>query len=841
MNRCILLTIVVLLIASFNIYSQDVIEKKYEYQTEIGEGIILKNSTIKVDGEKTYKIFEFELPSAGNYYLNAWIMGGELENFGSGKYIEYDLFINDQKQVEKIQPEKSNWHIAALKNNTTKSVNTIKINKGSNKIVFSCNAPDIPEVEFIRLSSSLGKMSLASDNEYDKFIADIKNDVDYRKANPTEVQSKDSLSVKSPMLKNVVLPNPEGNYFHHLDVTFKYTTYKLVSFSAGQQIFISTYSPDKFEHVLELFSYSDPESYSWTSMSNSNGLASLNVNIPSSGTYYVRVRAYRQTQQGLVDLNINGQSYYSDCPVTSVGYRHAHTPDQVYNYFTSHRTGDPRIWIENSGLPGKIIGFNDDYFGGGDYNWSLNSRIKKRFSTGIGAVLLSSFSSYNPTGVCDLYIKCANSDIMSWFPNLKEDDAIQSAPQSNNYNCSSWAGGLVNLGRYFWASNPPASNNLSGNWYIAGNFWQSWDNFFGNKKYDGSSLFRFIGAPTYTRTGANSSNGEIAMWYNSTSYQYTHFSVAKPANDQPHGYDWDSKPGGLMRTFHPKNALNDNSYYGYGEISLYYRRVDASSQSYSLQESIELGLTVLPEVTLNADEDMLIQELKQSIPQEDVALFNQKMQLLVEKANTPELVKQSNPYFLYETAEFKDMLNYCKSKGSTLWPLLFENTFDDNNSDVSDLSILLINETTPEYASLMEEVKKEWSDNNYTPEGAYIAPSPINNTKNYIKKLLVVKDGKTNPLVDQAMDNDNHDLFSVFPNPFKHQTTVKFNIAENNSGVSLKVFDVNGKLLETVLSNQNYDMGTWQVEWQAEKYKSGLYLFSLVINGKTFNRRFLIE
>lgn len=808
------------------------VEKNYfDTKKELGGDVVVKKSTIKVDGSKTYKIFEVESPDDGSYYINAWLMGAELENFGSGKYSDYELVVNDEKQADKFTPEKSNWHNAAFKDSKLKEKKTVKLKKGLNQVVFSCNAPEIPNVEFVRLSKDKAKTEI-SENNYSQFISQIKTEVQERITNP--VVKKDSLT--ATLKSGIVLSNPEGNYYHHIGISFRYTYYNTFSFNSGQQVFFSTVATSGYEHVLEVFNSSNPEAYSWVAMSNSSGMASINIKIPSTGTYFVRVRAYRQETQGFVNLNVNGQYYYADCPVSGSGFRHAHETPTTYNYFTCKLTDDSRIWIEDdSGAPGKIRAYNDDYYGGGDFSWGLASRVKKDFSVRIGAALVSAYSSYSPTGTCDLYMMCHNSNVTSSFPNLKSDDAIQSAPASNNYNCASWGGGMIDRGRYFWASNPPSSNNLSTDWYVSGNFWQSWDKFFGNNP------LRYSGAPAYTRTDANSSNGEVAMWYNSTSNQYTHFSVVKPANDQPHGYDWESKPGGLMRTFHPRDALNDNSYYGYGAISLYYRRVNPSLKSYSLKESIELGLTVLPDVTLNIDEEELVQDLKANISQKDIDLFNQKMKLLVDKTNTPELIKQSNPYFLYETTEFKNMLDFCKSKGNVLWPLLFEKIFDDNNPDESDLSILLINEITPEFASLMEEVKVEWSNNNYTPEGAYIAPSPIANTKNYVKKLLAVKAGETSILVKQPMDNDNYDLFSVFPNPFKYQTTVKFNIAENNSGVFLKVLDINGKLLETVINNQKYDTGNRQIPWQAGSYKPGLYLFSLTINGKTFNRRFLIE
>ena len=71
---------------TFNGISQEIIEKNYSNSDKkLGGDVILNKSIIKVDGSKTYKIFEFESPVDGDFYLNTWLMGCELGNFDSGK------------------------------------------------------------------------------------------------------------------------------------------------------------------------------------------------------------------------------------------------------------------------------------------------------------------------------------------------------------------------------------------------------------------------------------------------------------------------------------------------------------------------------------------------------------------------------------------------------------------------------------------------------------------------------------------------------------------------------------------------------------------------------------
>jgi len=272
---------------------------------------------------------------------------------------------------------------------------------------------------------------------------------------------------------------------------------------------------------------------------------------------------------------------------------------------------DPFLFIEDdSGIPGKIIAWNNDYSGSGDFFWGLNARVKKDFSVRVGAGLISSFRSWFDNGTCDLYLKCQNSNIMGSWCDLEADDAIQSAPYSPAYNCASWGGGRIDLGRYFWASDSPYSNNKSSDWYVAPYqypyyytveeaFWKSWNNFFGNTPP------RFVGAPNYTRSGAYSYNAEIAMFGTSSSiYDYEHVAVTKPGNDQPHGYDWESKPGANMRTFHPRDAIGGDLY---GSIQTYYRRSSSLKTTYSFEESVALGLTILPEIYISNEESNKIE------------------------------------------------------------------------------------------------------------------------------------------------------------------------------------------------------------------------------------------
>ena len=52
--------------------------------------------------------------------MNVWMMGGEIDSFGSGKFIEYSLLVNNEKLEDKLNSDKINWHNAAYKSKKTK-------------------------------------------------------------------------------------------------------------------------------------------------------------------------------------------------------------------------------------------------------------------------------------------------------------------------------------------------------------------------------------------------------------------------------------------------------------------------------------------------------------------------------------------------------------------------------------------------------------------------------------------------------------------------------------------------------------------------------------------------
>ena len=65
-------------------------------------------------------------------------------------------------------------------------------------------------------------------------------------------------------------------------------------------------------------------------------------------------------------------------------------------------------------------------------------------------------------------------------------------------------------------------------------------------------------------------------------------------------------------------------------------------------------------------------------------------------------------------------------------------------------------------------------------------------------------------------------LFPSYPNPFNPSTTVRFSVLDTKQPLSLHIYDIDGRLIETLFSG--YVMpGFHEVQWNARQHPSGIY------------------
>ena len=78
-------------------------------------------------------------------------------------------------------------------------------------------------------------------------------------------------------------------------------------------------------------------------------------------------------------------------------------------------------------------------------------------------------------------------------------------------------------------------------------------------------------------------------------------------------------------------------------------------------------------------------------------------------------------------------------------------------------------------------------------------------------------------------------LEPVYPNPFNPSARIRFDIPEV-SRVELQVYDVTGKLIETLL-NERMTAGQHQYTWQPQELATGTYFLRLITANQTFTQK----
>lgn len=83
-----------------------------------------------------------------------------------------------------------------------------------------------------------------------------------------------------------------------------------------------------------------------------------------------------------------------------------------------------------------------------------------------------------------------------------------------------------------------------------------------------------------------------------------------------------------------------------------------------------------------------------------------------------------------------------------------------------------------------------------------------------------------------------YDLSQNYPNPFNPTTNIKFSIPEQGF-VTLKVYNTLGQEVATLL-NENRSAGTYQVDFNASKLSSGMYIYTLTSNNINISKKMLL-
>jgi hypothetical protein len=82
-------------------------------------------------------------------------------------------------------------------------------------------------------------------------------------------------------------------------------------------------------------------------------------------------------------------------------------------------------------------------------------------------------------------------------------------------------------------------------------------------------------------------------------------------------------------------------------------------------------------------------------------------------------------------------------------------------------------------------------------------------------------------------------LYQNYPNPFNPSTTIKFALPMD-SKVTLKVYNIVGQKVTTLINNEIKEAGYHQVSFNANELATGIYIYRLTANDFTSTKKFVL-
>ena len=78
-----------------------------------------------------------------------------------------------------------------------------------------------------------------------------------------------------------------------------------------------------------------------------------------------------------------------------------------------------------------------------------------------------------------------------------------------------------------------------------------------------------------------------------------------------------------------------------------------------------------------------------------------------------------------------------------------------------------------------------------------------------------------------------------YPNPFNPTTTIRFGLP-SESVVDLRIYDVLGREVRTIVSNQSLKAGTYNYVFDASSIASGTYIYRLTTKNNVVTKKMLL-
>jgi len=82
-------------------------------------------------------------------------------------------------------------------------------------------------------------------------------------------------------------------------------------------------------------------------------------------------------------------------------------------------------------------------------------------------------------------------------------------------------------------------------------------------------------------------------------------------------------------------------------------------------------------------------------------------------------------------------------------------------------------------------------------------------------------------------------LYPAYPNPFNPLTTIQFDVQTVSSKSVLNIYNISGKNVATLI-NERLKSGSYEVQWDASSFSSGVYFSELISGGKRVSQKMIL-
>lgn len=202
---------------------------------------------------------------------------------------------------------------------------------------------------------------------------------------------------------------------------------------------------------------------------------------------------------------------------------------------------------------------------------------------------------------------------------------------------------------------------------------------------------------------------------------------------------------------------------------------------------------------------------------------------------------------IQEKNNHKNLLNFCKENLSETLSLMMKRYDEGENYLVYLINDLLL----PEYENIRQKVFEATINIRLTEDGKYIAPSPKAFNMRFFKELL--KDNNVKNILTKRNDvyqPTNRDStyksstkieLNNYPNPYNNSTIITFSLP-NQMFVSLKIYNILGEAVETLINNELKNAGTYRISWEGvdkknKQLSSGIYIYTLKTESQLISKK----